>query len=65
MAWWNHLKKSTPEQEEEFKEMLDQEKVSWKDRWAMVLAAYLTILLPCAVILTVVVLLIIWIFGGF
>ena len=65
MAWWNHLKKSTPEQEEEFKEMLDQEKVSWKDRWAMVLAAYLTILLPCAVILVVVGLLIIWIFGGF
>ena len=59
------MKKSTPEQEEEVKEMLDQEKVSWKDRWAMVLAAYLTILLPCAVILTVVGLLIIWIFGGF
>ena len=65
MAWWNRLKKSTPEQEEQFKEMLAEEKVSWKDRWAMVLAAYLTILLPCAVILVVVGLLIIWIFGGF
>ena len=64
MAWWKHIKKSTPEQEAEFKEMLHEEKVSWKDRMAMVLAAYLTILLPCAVILVVVGLLILLIFGG-
>jgi len=65
MAWWKHIKKSTPEQEEQFKEMLHEEKVTWKDRIAMVLAAYLTILLPCAVILVVVGLLIILLFGGF
>ena len=64
MAWWKHLKKSTPEQEEQFKEMLYEEKVTWKDRIAMVLAAYLTILLPCALILGGVGLLLIWIFGG-
>ena len=65
MAWWKNLKKSTPEQEEQFKEMLYEEKVTWKDRIAMVLAAYLAILLPCALILTAVGLLLIWIFGGF
>lgn len=65
MAWWKNLKKSTPEQEEQFKEMLAEEKVSWKDRIAMVLAAYLTILIPCAIILLAVGLLVIWIFGGF
>ena len=64
MAWWKNLKKSTPEQEEQFKEMLYEEKVTWKDRIAMVLAAYLTILLPCALILGGVGLLLIWIFGG-
>ena len=64
MAWWKNLKKSTPEQEEQFKEMLYEEKVTWKDRIAMVLAAYLTILLPCALILAAVGLLLIWIFGG-
>ena len=65
MAWWKHLKKSTPEQEAEFTEMLYEEKVTWKDRISMVLAAYLTILLPCAIILLVVGLLVIAIFGGF
>lgn len=64
MAWWKHLKRSTPEQEEQFQDMLHEEKVTWKDRIAMVLAAYLTILLPCAIILLAVGLLVIWIFGG-
>ena len=65
MAWWKHLKKSTPEQEAQFADMLHEEKVTWKDRICMVLAAYLTILLPCAIILLVVGLLVIWLFGGF
>ena len=62
MAWWKHLKKSTPEQEEQFRDMLEEEKVTWKDRIAMVLAAYLVILLPCALILVALGLLLIWIF---
>ena len=65
MAWWKKLKKSTPEQEEEFQKMLEEEKVTWKDRLAMVLAAYLTILLPCALILVTLGLLLIWLFCGF
>ena len=64
MAWWKNLKKSTPEQEEQFKDMLYEEKVTWKDRIAMVLAAYIAILLPCAIILVAVGLLLLWIFGG-
>jgi len=65
MAWWKNLKKSTPEQEEQFQNMLDEEKVTWKERATMLLAAYLTILLPCVIILVAVGLLMIWIFGGF
>ena len=65
MAWWKNLKKSTPEQEEAFENMLQEEKVTFKDRFAMVMAAYLTILLPCTLVLIALGLLLIWIFGGF
>ena len=65
MAWWKNLKKSTPEQEEEFQNMLQEEKVTLKDRFAMVMAAYLTILLPCTLVLVALGLLLIWLFGGF
>ena len=65
MAWWKHLKKSTPEQEEQFAEMLKEEKVGWKDRFAMVLSAYLIILIPSILILSAFGLLLIWLMGGF
>ena len=64
MLWWKRLKKSTPEQEEQFKDMLAAEKVSWKDRITMALAAYITILLPCTLILVAIVLLALWLVGG-
>lgn len=62
--FWKHLKKSTPEQEAEFQERMSNEKVTWKDKLAMVLAAFLTILLPCALVVTVLGLLILWMFGA-
>lgn len=64
IAWWKRLKKSTPEQEDRFQEMLKEEKVSWKDRFAMLLAAYVSILLPCAIILVALALLAMWMFGA-
>ncbi len=64
MGWWNHLKKSTQEEEEKFQDMMEEEKVSWKDKFSMVLAAYITILLPCAAILVVVGLLLVWLIGA-
>ena len=65
MLWWKRLKKSTPEQEAQFKDMLEAEKVTWKDRFAMAVAAFITILLPCTLILVALALLALWLVGGF
>ena len=47
------LKKATREEEEAFREKLQEEKVSFKDGLAMVIAAFLTVVLPCILILLV------------
>lgn len=56
---WRRLKKATPEQEKEFEERMSSEEVTWKDKIAMVLSAYVAILLPCILVLGVIALLII------
>ena len=61
---WRRLKKSTPEQEERFAEQMAQEKPTAKDKFAMLLAAMLTIFLPCALILLAFGFLILLVFGG-
>ena len=38
---WKRIKKSSGEQEEKFKEMMTEEKVSFKEKLAMVLSGYL------------------------
>ena len=43
---FGRLKKSTPEQEEEFGKMFEEEKVDWKDKLAMMISAYLVIMIP-------------------
>ena len=48
---FKRLKKSTPEQEEEFGAMMEEEKVGWKDKLAMIISAYMVIVLPCLLIL--------------
>ena len=45
------LKKATREDEEAFRENLQNEKVSFKDGLAMVIAAFITIVLPCLLVL--------------
>jgi len=50
---FGRLKKSTPEQEEEFGKMMEQEQVGWKDKLAMLISAYLVIMLPIIVFLLV------------
>lgn len=62
---FRRLKKPTAEQEREFQELMSDEQVTWKDRLAMVLSAYLTILLPCVLTLLAFAFLILWIFGAF
>lgn len=60
---WRRLKKSTREQEEEFGERLSEEKLSVKDKFAMVLSAFLVIVLPCIAILVGLSLLVMFLFG--
>ncbi len=62
---WKKLKKSTPEEANDFAELLEEEKVGHKDRFAMVLSAFLVIVLPCFLILVVISALALWLFGGF
>lgn len=62
---WKRLKKSTPEEEKEFEERMSDEKLTFKDRLAMIISAILIIVLPCLVILLALSFLILWIFGAF
>lgn len=61
---WKRIKKSSGEQEEKFKEMMTEEKVSFKEKLVMVLSGYLVILLPCLLILALFGFLMLWIFGA-
>ena len=60
---FKRLKKSTKEEEAQFSQMLEEEKVGWKDKLAMLIAAFFTILLPCVAILLGFAGLIMWIVG--
>lgn len=61
---WRRLKKASPEKEKEFQEMMASEEITLKDKFSMLLSGCLVILLPCAVILVLFALLILWIFGA-
>ena len=50
---FGRLKKSTPEQEDEFGRMFEEEKVGWKDKLAMLISAYLVIMSPVMLFLLV------------
>ena len=63
MLWWKRLKKSTPESEKEFSERLKEADVTWKDKFAMIIAAFITLFLPAALILIGLVVFVMWIFG--
>ena len=60
---FKRLKKSTKEEEEQFSTMLEEEKVGWKDKLAMLIAAFFTIMLPCIAVLLAFAGLIMWIIG--
>lgn len=44
---------------------MEEAGLTTKDKWAIVLSAFLTIILPCLLILTAFGLLIMWMFGAF
>ena len=60
---FKRLKKSTKEEEAQFSQMLEEEQVGWKDKLAMLIAAFFTIMLPCVAVLLGFAALILWILG--
>ena len=60
---FKRLKKSTKEEEAQFSQMLEEEKVGWKDKFAMLIAAFFTIMLPCVAVLLGFAAVILWILG--
>ncbi|MGM9636812.1 MAG: hypothetical protein ACI3YK_02380 [Eubacteriales bacterium] len=58
------LKKSTKKEEEAFAERMESEKTGFKDTLAILLAAGLTVVLPCLLVLLVLAFLIFLIFGA-
>ena len=63
MAIWKRIKKSTPEQEAEFKERMSNENVPLTDKLVMILTAFVIIVIPSALFLTGLCLLVMWILG--
>ena len=58
---WKRLKKSTPEQEEEFKKRMED--VPLLDKVIMVATAFVMIVLPCILVVGGMSLLVMWILG--
>jgi len=58
------LKKAIPEQTKQLRQTMYHEKGSWKEKMAMMLSAYVTILLPCLLVLLAFAFLILLIFGA-
>lgn len=61
---WRRLKRSTPEEDQKFAEMMKEEKVSYKERLVMMITAYAVIFIPCVIVLLLFGLLALWIFGA-
>ena len=59
------IKPVTKEQEEDFSRRVKENGVGFKDYLSMVFAAFLTIVLPCLLVLGALGALMIWLFGGF
>lgn len=60
---FKRLRKSTKEEEQQFSRMFEEEQVGWKDKLAMLIAAFFTIMLPCVAVLLGFAALIMWIIG--
>ena len=63
--FFSRLPKPDPEKEQAYREQMSDMHLSVKDKFAMLLAAFITIFLPCVVILLVLVLGCMFLFGAF
>ena len=61
---FKRLKKSTKEEEQKFSDMFEEEQVGWKDKLAMLIAAFFTLMLPAIAVLLGFAGLIMWIIGS-
>lgn len=61
---FKRLKKSTKEEEEQFGRMLEEENVGCADRFAMLVAAFFTIMLPAIAVLVAFAALMMWLVGA-
>lgn len=59
---WKRLKKASPEQEADFRERMTE--LEKGDKLALILSAFLVIVLPCLAVLAGLGALILWIFGA-
>lgn len=57
------LRKSSPEEDKQFRELMQQNDVGFKDGMAMILSAFLVIVLPCLLLLCGIAALGLWLFG--
>ena len=60
---FRRLRKSTREEEEKFEKMLEEEKVGWKDRFAMMISAYVTLVIPSILVLLLLCGTVMWLMG--
>ena len=59
------IKAVTREQEEEFSKVLKENNVDFKERLLMTATAFVTIVLPCLLVLGALSLFTLWVFGAF
>lgn len=60
---FKRLKKASAEEEAQFNDMMQDEKVTLKDRFAMLVSAFAVLVLPSIIVLGVLVFIMMWIFG--
>ena len=61
---WRRLKKASKEDQEAFSELMSSAELTFKDKLAMAVSAFLVLVLPSLAVLGIIALLILWIFGG-
>ncbi len=65
LRWWKHLKKADDEEYEQYKQQIQKENLTFKDKFSMFISAFLVIILPVSLGLIALGLLILALFGAF
>lgn len=61
---FKRLKKPDPEAEERRRQEMEDVKLSWKDRLALVISAYAVLVIPSVLVIVGICLLLLWVFGA-